>query len=50
METIAIEIDEDLYGRLADHCEEDETVEEFIEELVSMYETEGAFIREGYSE
>jgi predicted CopG family antitoxin len=45
-----IELDEDLYERLETHLEEGETVEEFIEELVNMYETEGAFIQEGYSE
>jgi predicted CopG family antitoxin len=45
-----IEIDEELYERLDDHREEGESIEEFIEELVNMYETEGAFIQEGYSE
>lgn len=50
MGTTTIELDEDLHERLAGHCEEDESVAEFIEELVSMYETEGAFIQEGYSE
>lgn len=45
-----IDISDDLYDRLETHLEEDESVEEFIEELVSMYETEGVFIQEGYSE
>lgn len=45
-----IDISDDLHRRLENHLEEDETIEEFIEELVSMYETEGAFIQEGYSE
>lgn len=45
-----IELDEGLYDRLDSHAEEGETVEEFIEELVNMYETEGTFIQEGYSE
>ena len=45
-----IEIDEELYNRLEDHLEDGESIEEFIEELVSMYETEGTFIQEGYSE
>ncbi len=45
-----IEIDTELYERLNGHLEEGETVEEFISELVSMYETEGAFLQEGYSE
>ncbi len=45
-----IEIDDDLKERLDSHREEGETCEEFIETLVSMYETEGAFLQEGYSE
>ncbi|QIO24208.1 hypothetical protein [Haloarcula sp. JP-L23] len=45
-----IEIDDELKNRLASHLEEDETIEEFIEELLSMYETEGTFLQEGYSE
>ncbi|MGM0372113.1 MAG: DUF7557 family protein [Halobacteriota archaeon] len=45
-----IEIDADLYERLQGHCEEGESVEEFIVELVTMYETDGAFMQEGYSE
>ncbi len=45
-----LEISDELKERLDKHLEEDETHEEFIEELVSMYETEGAFLQEGYSE
>jgi predicted CopG family antitoxin len=45
-----IELDDELYERLESHTEDDETVEELIEELVSVYETEGAFLQEGYSE
>lgn len=45
-----IEIDDDLMQRLERHLEEDQTVPEFVEELVNMYETEGAFLQEGYSE
>ncbi|WP_169302338.1 DUF7557 family protein [Halorientalis salina] len=45
-----LEISDDLRDRLDDHLEEDETYEEFIAELVSMYETDGAFLQEGYSE
>ena len=48
--TTTIEIDDDLAQRLESHLEDDETVEEFIAELLSMYETEGAFLQEGYSE
>jgi predicted CopG family antitoxin len=45
-----IEIDGDLYDRLEGHCEEGESIEELIEELVSMYEPEGTLMQEGYSE
>ncbi|SIR65330.1 DUF7557 family protein [Natronorubrum daqingense] len=45
--THTIEISDDLKERLDGHLEEDETYEEFIEELVSIYETEGRFLQEG---
>jgi hypothetical protein len=45
-----LEIGDELRERLERHAEEDQTIEELIEELVSMYETEGAFLQEGYSE
>ena len=48
--SVTIDLDETLYERLETHTEEGEAVEEFIEELLNMYETEGAFIQEGYSE
>jgi predicted CopG family antitoxin len=48
--TYTLEISDGLRERLDDHREEGESYEEFIEELVSMYETEGAFLQEGYSE
>lgn len=48
--THTIEISEDLRERIDAHREEGESYEEFIEELVSVFETEGAFLREGYSE
>lgn len=48
--THAIEISDDMKDRLDSHCEDGETPEELIEELVSMYETEGTFLQEGYSE
>ena len=47
---VTIELDEDLYERIQTHLEDDETVEEFLAELLSMYETESTFLREGYSE
>jgi metal-responsive CopG/Arc/MetJ family transcriptional regulator len=45
-----IELGDELAERIDGHLEEGETREEFIEELVAMYETEGAFLQEGYSE
>lgn len=48
--TSTIEISDELEERLEEHLEDDQTVEEFIAELLSMYESEGAFLREGYSE
>lgn len=41
--TRTIEVDEDLFERLEGHLEEDETMEEFIEELVNIHEQEGRF-------
>lgn len=48
--THTLEIDDDLMNRLEEHCEEGQTVEELVEELVNMYESEGTFLQEGYSE
>jgi hypothetical protein len=48
--TQRIEISDELGQHIEDHLQEDESYEEFIAELVSMYETEGAFLRDGYSE
>jgi predicted transcriptional regulator len=48
--TYELEISDELKERLDSHLEEDETHEELIAELLSMYETEGAFLQEGYSE
>ena len=45
-----IEIPDELADRLESHCEDGETPAELIAELVSMYETEGTFLQEGYSE
>ena len=45
-----IELDDELVERLERYAEEGETIQELIEELVSIYETEGAFRQEGYSE
>lgn len=48
--TRTLEIDDELAERIDRHLEEDESPEEFIAELVSVYETEGSFLQEGYSE
>jgi len=48
--THTIEISDELQERMDRHLEEDESYEEFIEELLSVYETDGAFLQEGYSE
>lgn len=42
-----IELSDDLAGRLDDHRREDESMEEFIEELVNIYEQEGRFSDKG---
>ncbi|MFD1589490.1 hypothetical protein ACFR9U_21140 [Halorientalis brevis] len=48
--THTIEISDELRDRLDLQLEEDETYEELIAELLAMYETEGTFLQEGYSE
>lgn len=48
--THTIEVSDTLRDRLETHLDEDQTLEEFIEELLNMYEAEGAFLQEGYSE
>lgn len=45
-----IEIGDDLQERLDVAREEGESYEELIDELLTIYEKEGAFLREGYSE
>lgn len=42
-----IEMSDELAERLESHLEEDETIAEFVEELVAIYEQEGRFLREG---
>ena len=44
-----IEVSDELVERIEAYLEEG-TSADFLEGLVSIYETEGAFIREGYSE
>lgn len=48
--SLTVTLDDDLAERIESHIAEDETPEEFIAELVSMYEVEGSLLREGYSE
>ena len=45
-----LEISDELRDRIDRHREEDESYEEFIAELLSVYETGGTFLQEGYSE
>ncbi|WP_293027801.1 hypothetical protein [Natronococcus sp.] len=48
--THTLEISDDLKDRLDSHCDEGQSPEELIEELLSIYEAEGTFMQEGYSE
>jgi len=41
-----VELDEELIERIESHLEDDESVAEFIEELVTIYEHEGRFLQE----
>jgi hypothetical protein len=45
-----LEIGEELDRRIREQLEEGETPEEFLTELLNIYETEGSFLQEGYSE
>lgn len=45
--TATIELGEELVERLEEHLEEDESLAEFIEELVNIYEQEGRFSDSG---
>ena len=42
-----VELDDELATRIEEHLQEGETVEEFIEELVNIYEQEGRFSDSG---
>jgi hypothetical protein len=42
-----IELDDELVSRIDDHRREGESVEEFIDELVTIYEQEGRFTDRG---
>ena len=41
-----VELDDELAARMESHLEEGETLEEFITELVAIYEQEGRFLQE----
>lgn len=45
--TATIEVSDELAARIEGHLQEDETVEEFLDELLNVYETEGRFLHEG---
>lgn len=45
--TTTIELSDDLVSRLEAHRDDDETLEEFIEALVVIYEHEARFLDEG---
>lgn len=42
-----VELDDELAERMADHCQDDQTLAEFVEELVNIYEQEGRFTDRG---
>jgi len=45
METL--EIEDELMARIESHLEDGETAQEFIAEVVTIYEQEGRFLQEG---
>lgn len=42
-----IELSDDVVHRLEEHLEDDETIEELIDELLTIYEQDGRFLAEG---
>jgi len=42
-----IELEDELVERIETHLENDETIEEFLEELLTIYEQEGRFTDQG---
>ncbi|MBX0298193.1 DUF7557 family protein [Haloarcula nitratireducens] len=44
-----IEINDELKVQLESHLKDDETIEDFIGELLSQYESDRTFLQEGYS-
>ena len=47
--SVTIEVSEEFRDRIDGHREEGETREEFLTEILDHFETEGRFLREGYS-
>lgn len=45
-----IEVSEETIIELDNHREEDESYDDLLQELIGVYEQNGAFVREGYSE
>ena len=45
-----IEVREETIIELDSHREEDESYDELLQELVGIYEQNGVFVQEGYSE
>lgn len=45
-----IELSEETIKQLDSHREDGESYDELVQELVSIYEEQGAFTREGYAE
>jgi len=45
-----IEVSEETVRELDSHREDGESYDELIQELVNIYEQQGAFTQEGYSE
>jgi hypothetical protein len=48
--TPTIEVSEQTMDELQSHREGEETYDELVQELLHVYEQQGAFVREGYSE
>lgn len=48
--TPEISVSEETVQALDSHREDDESYDELLRELVKIYEQQGAFTREGYSE
>lgn len=46
----SIQVSEETLRKLDSHREDDESYDELVQELVRIYEQQGAFTREGYTE